>query len=281
MSDTVRAQLGAASARLAQASTSPRLDAELLLAKALEWPRSRLYSRPDEPLSLAAQQRFLELLSARAGGQPIAYLLGNQEFWSLELELGGDCLVPRPETEGLVEFALRRDEPALEVLDLGAGSGAIAIAIAHERPRWRVCAVERSSAALRWAKRNGQRHQVDVEWRQGDWFAAVPQRRFDLIVSNPPYLAANDPHLPQLQHEPRQALVAGPDGLEDLLHIIEHAPAHLRGPGLLALEHGMEQGEAVRLALHQRGFDSIQTEKDLAGLERISHGRWPVEATPG
>lgn len=273
MPESIRSQLGLATERLRTVSDSPRLDAELLLARSLEWPRSRLYARSEERLSDPARQRFLELLAARECGQPVAYLLGTQEFWSLDLELGQNCLVPRPETEGLVELALAESGDALSVLDLGTGSGAIAIAIAHERPHWRVSAVDMSTSALQWAQRNGERHGVTVRWLQGSWFEPVAGECFDTILSNPPYLAADDPHLARLQHEPVQALVSGPTGLEALDHIIKMAPEHLLPDGLLALEHGLEQGPAVRDLLQSAGLTAVVTHRDLAGHERISFGR--------
>ncbi len=276
MPDSIRQLLGDARTHLRAVSTSPRLDAELLLAHVLNWPRSRLYARPEDHLPATERQRFRDLLAARAQGRPMAYLLGQQEFWSLPLELGEDCLVPRPETEMLVEFALALPDNTLEVLDLGSGSGAIAIAVKHERPLWQVCAVERDAKALTWARRNAQTHACAIEWRHGDWFAPLDGRRFDLILSNPPYIAATDPHLQALRFEPQQALIAGADGLDDLRKIIAAAPAHLKPAGHLALEHGMDQGAAVRQLLQDAGFVEVHSRADLAGLERISCGRKPA-----
>lgn len=275
MTDTVRHSLQDAAKRLATVSSSPRLDAELLLAHSLEWPRSRLYSQAQRALSPEARAQFLELLAARASGRPVAYLLGRQEFWSLDFELGDDCLVPRPETESLVELALAEPDGPRRVLDLGTGSGVIAIAIKRERPDWEVSAVDCSPGALRWARHNAARHDADVTFLEGRWFEPVSGRRFDLILANPPYIALGDPHLEALRHEPTQALVAGADGLADIRHICEQASAYLSPGGMLALEHGMDQAAAVRELLQAAGLRDIASERDLAGHERISHGRRP------
>ncbi len=275
MTDTVRHSLQDAAKRLATVSSSPRLDAELLLAHSLEWPRSRLYSQAQRALSPEARAQFLELLAARASGRPVAYLLGRQEFWSLDFELGDDCLVPRPETESLVELALAEPDGPRRVLDLGTGSGVIAIAIKRERPDWEVSAVDCSPGALRWARHNAARHDADVTFLEGRWFEPVSGRRFDLILANPPYIAHGDPHLEALRHEPTQALVAGADGLADIRHICEQASAYLSPGGMLALEHGMDQAAAVRELLQAAGLRDIASERDLAGHERISHGRRP------
>lgn len=275
MTDTVRHSLQDAAKRLATVSSSPRLDAELLLAHSLEWPRSRLYSQAQRALSPEARAQFLELLAARASGRPVAYLLGRQEFWSLDFELGDDCLVPRPETESLVELALAEPDGPRRVLDLGTGSGVIAIAIKRERPDWEVSAVDCSPGALRWARHNAARHDADVTFLEGRWFEPVSGRRFDLILANPPYIALGDPHLEALRHEPTQALVAGADGLADIRHICEQASAYLNPGGMLALEHGMDQAAAVRELLQAAGLRDIASERDLAGHERISHGRRP------
>lgn len=274
MPESIKQQLQQASQRLQEVSTSPKLDAELLLAHALDWPRSRLYARSDEALSGPAQQQFLTLLAQREAGRPLAYVTGRQEFWSLAFEVGDGCLVPRPETEGLVELALAQPLGQAEVLDLGTGSGCIAIALKHERPHWRVCAVDRSETALHWARRNAERLDCAVEFLHGRWFEPLGDRQFDLILSNPPYVAEQDPHLADLGHEPISALTAGPDGLDDLREIIRATPPHLRAGGLLALEHGYDQAPAVRQLLAQAGFTDVASDADLAGIERISHGRW-------
>ncbi len=271
------ATLARAAARLAAASDSPRLDAELLLAHVLGIERGRLAARDDLPPAAAEVARFEALVTRRAAGEPVAYLLGRREFWTLTLEVGPGVLVPRPETELVVEIALAAlaGRPAPAVLDLGAGCGTIGLAIARERPDARVDLVEASAAALAIAERNRARLGLDnARLLGGDWFAAVAGRRYDLVASNPPYLAADDPHLagPALGHEPRAALVAGPGGLEALAVIAAAAPAHLIAGGLLVLEHGTTQGAAVRALLAEAGFDAVTTCRDLAGHERATAG---------
>lgn len=263
-----------ASLALAEVSGSAQLDAELLLAHALDWPRSRLFARSDETLTPTAAQTFAGLLQRRLNGEPIAYILGQQEFWSLPLQVNAACLIPRPETEGLVTLALTDSRPQRRLLDLGTGSGAIALAIKSERAQWQLVAVERSAAALQVAQDNGARLGLAVDWRGGDWFEPVAGERFDWIISNPPYIRQHDPHLPALAHEPQTALVAGADGLAALRHIIATAPAHLNPGGHLAVEHGFDQRVAVGELLRSAGFDDIGCEADLAGHARISHGRW-------
>lgn len=270
----VDAALRAGTARLMDCSDSPELDAQLLLAKTLDWPRSRLFAYPEVLLTAAQQQHFEQLLKQRQAGQPVAYLLGEQEFWSLPLSVSDAVLVPRADTEELVAWALNAAGAQAQVLDLGTGSGAIAIALAHERPQWTLCASDRSAAALQLAAANARRHGLQIEWAEGSWLQPWQGRRFDLILSNPPYLAADDPHLPALRHEPASALVAGDDGLADLRQIIREAPAHLHDGGALALEHGLDQGAAVRALLQAAGFKQVATQHDLAGHERVSHGRW-------
>jgi release factor glutamine methyltransferase len=273
--------IGAALARatrlLAPASASPRLDAELLLAHVLGIERGRLAARDAQPLAAGDAAAFEALVTRRATGEPVAYLVGQREFWTLTLEVGPGVLVPRPETELLVEIALEAlaGRPAPAVLDLGAGSGAIGLAIAAERPDAGVDLVEASAAALAIAERNRARLGLgNARLLAGDWFAAVPGRRYHLVVSNPPYLAADDPHLGSaaLGHEPRGALVAGPVGLEALAAIAAAAPAHLVPGGQLALEHGTNQGAAVRALLADAGFAAVATRRDLAGHERATAG---------
>lgn len=256
-------------------SESPRLDAEVLLAKILGLSRSALIARGTEPVDSNDERAYAELVGRRAGGVPIAYLTGKREFWSLPFEVSPAVLVPRPETELLVEHALAllpRDE-VCSVLDLGSGSGAIALSLAHERPRWLVTGVDASPAALEIAARNAQNLKLPhVQWRLSSWFDALPGERFDLIVANPPYIAAADPALRTLRAEPAAALIAGPTGLEALTAIIAQAPQHLYARGWLALEHGMTQAQAVVERLQQQGFDSIRTYSDFSGKSRITLG---------
>lgn len=258
------------------ASASPRLDAELLLAHAIGCDRSALRAFPERSAEPAATAKFESLLTRRAAGEPVAYLLGRREFWSLELRISPAVLVPRPETETLVEQALARGgaEPR-SALDLGTGSGAIALALKRERPGWRVTAVERSAPALAIARDNGTRLGLEVEWLAGDWFGPVAGRRFDLIVSNPPYIAAGDPHLAALAYEPASALVSGHDGLDSLRAIVARAPAFLAPGGSVLVEHGADQGEAVRGLLAQAGFSGIETATDGAGRPRVGMGTMP------
>jgi release factor glutamine methyltransferase len=256
-------------------SESPRLDAELLLATILGLPRSALSARGDDPVATNHESAYAELIRSRARGVPIAYLTGSREFWSLPLKVSPDVLVPRPETEILVEHALNllpRDE-VCSVLDLGTGSGAIALSLAHERPRWVITGVDISPAALEVAAHNAQTLKLPhVQWRVGHWFNPVPGERFHLIVANPPYIAANDPALTALCAEPATALIAGPSGLEALRDIIAQAPGHLHARAWLALEHGITQGQDVAQLLQQHGFDSIRTYSDFSGRPRVTLG---------
>jgi release factor glutamine methyltransferase len=254
-----------------------RRDAEILLAHAWQRTRTRLLVEPGEPVPEAVQERVEALVTRRAAGEPVAYLLGRREFWGLSLEVGPAVLVPRPETELLVERALANLTAVnVRIGDLGTGSGAIAIALAHERPRWRVCATDVSADALVIARRNGDALvNGRVEWLQGDWYAPLCGRRFDALVSNPPYIAADDPALggDGLRHEPRGALTPGGDGLQALSTIVQGAPEHLLPGGWLALEHGAGQGDAVRRLLVARGFTSVTSHRDLAGHERVTEGK--------
>lgn len=259
-------------------SESARLDAELLLCHVLRVNRSWLYARPDKSLEPAQQDRFDELVARRAGGEPIAHILGEREFWSLTLQVTPDTLIPRPDTELLVEQALRLlpEDAAVKVADLGTGSGAIALAIARERPRCRVVATDLSAAALAVAQANATRNQIaNVEFRHGRWSEALGSERFDLIVSNPPYIAEDDPHLAQgdVRFEPRSALVSGRDGLDDIRQIAREVRACLQNDGWLLLEHGFEQGGKVRAILQGNGYEQVTTWCDLARHERVTGGR--------
>ena len=261
-----------------QDSDTPALDAELLLAHVLGKPRSYLRTWPEREVSEQQLERFRVLLERRRLGEPVAYLLGSQGFWTLDLQVSTDTLIPRPDTERLVEVALELGPsgPA-RVLDLGTGTGAIALALAAERSQWQLTAVDRMSGAVALAEAN-RRHlnQGNARFLVSDWFDAVAGEYFDLIVSNPPYIAADDPHLQQggVRFEPASALVSGADGLDDIRHIIDSAPAHLTAKGWLLLEHGWQQAEAVRQLLEQRGFSDVQSWRDLGGQQRVSGGRW-------
>ena len=277
---TLRQLLVDAAGQLAEVSESPRLDAEVLLAAALGRPRSHLHAWPERMLEPEQADLFSAWLDRRRAGEPVAYLLGRREFWSLELDVTPDTLIPRPETELLVELALER-LPAhrpVKVADLGTGSGAIALALAVERPQARIVATDQSSAALAVARRNAQRLNIThVEFRQGDWCAPLAGERFELIVANPPYVAATDCRWQagKLRFEPPAALISGEEGLDALQIIIAAAPDCLRSSGWLLLEHGYDQGEAVPALLRERGFVQVSDYQDAAGLSRSSCGRWP------
>jgi release factor glutamine methyltransferase len=272
--ETLADALRAAVARLTN-SDSPQLDAELLLAHALGRGRGHLRAHPEAVLGASQAHRYAELVEARRRGEPIAYLTGEREFWSLPLKVTPATLIPRPETELLVEqaLALIPADADWQVLDLGTGSGAIALAIAKERPRCRITAVDISSQALSVARDNAHRlHTSNVEFLLGDWFSTIAARRFQMIVSNPPYVSAADPHLQEgdLRFEPTQALSSGEDGLQDIRRIVSEAPRHLLEGGYLLLEHGHGQGAAVRGLLQTAGLAGAHSVLDLAGHERVS-----------
>jgi release factor glutamine methyltransferase len=260
-------------------SDSPRLDAELLLARVLDRDRSWLHAWPDTEVDADRQQAFAALLARRAAGEPVAHLLGERGFWSLQLKITPDTLIPRPETELLVEQALARlpTDARARIADLGTGSGAIALALATERPACTVVATDRSAAALAVARDNAARLGLqNVEFRQGDWLAALAHEApFDLIVSNPPYIKETDPHLAQgdVRFEPRRALAAGPEGLDDITRIIKDALSRLEPGGWLLLEHGYDQAEAVTRLLRDAGYEAVEDYRDLAGQPRLAAGR--------
>ncbi len=254
--------------------------AEHLLSHVLGRDRAWLFAHARDPLGADEIARFEALLERRIAGEPVAYLTGRRGFWTLDLAVGPDTLIPRPETELLVELALARlpEDRDADVVDLGTGSGAIALAIASERPRARVIATDASPGALAMAGRNAREHGIgNVRFASGDWWEPLADRRFDLVASNPPYIADADPHLRQgdLRHEPMSALVSGADGLDAIRIIVEGAPRHLRAGGWLLLEHGWDQGAAIRDLLVRAGFDDVATERDLEARDRVTRGRWP------
>ena len=253
-------------------------DAALLLAHALGKPLGWLYAHADDPLDDTTRAHFAQLVARRERGEPVAYLTGRRGFWSLELEVGDAVLIPRAETERLVELALARIPEAMptRIADLGTGSGAIALALAHERPAAAIVATDASIAALDMARANATRLQLgNVEFRHGDWFVPLQGERFDLIASNPPYIAADDPHLAQgdLRFEPASALSSGSDGLDAIRIIAGTAPTYLHRGGWLLLEHGWEQGAAVRGLLQAAGLVEVATHRDLESRDRITLGR--------
>ena len=292
------------------------LDWELLWCEVLQQSRAWLLAHCEYAPTSEQWQAFQGSWQRRLAGEPLAYILGRKEFWSLELRVDENVLIPRPESELLVELCLRLlpDEDGIKVIDLGCGSGAIALALASERPRWQITATDISPAALAVARANGRRLGLEVRWLEGDWLRGFGEgcgdrdgvwdgryEKYDAIVANPPYLAADDPHLPRLGYEPRGALVAGvaggvgldggmgvegiamaggvaggmgEEGMGDLRAIIYQSRDYLVAGGLLALEHGCGQGAAVRGELGRRGYGGVRSERDWAGLERVSWGWW-------
>jgi release factor glutamine methyltransferase len=263
---------------LSDCTESPRLDAELLLCEVLHCDRSYLYAHPETSLAEDQLASYRALTARRQAGEPIAYIRGFKDFWSLRLHITADVLIPRPETELLVELALIAYplNQTIKVADLGTGSGAIALAIATERPSWEIYATDASATALRVAQENARRvHAYNVIFTAGDWFQPLADQTFDLILSNPPYVEEDNPRTREsLSVEPRCALMSGNGGMDDLKRIIEHARDYLRPRGWLILEHGFEQGTAVRQRLKRRGYTDVATHTDLAGLERATSSRW-------
>ena len=276
-SQTISDALHTATVMLERSSSSPRLDAELLLEHVTGLTRTSFRASPERELPTAAGWSFQQLVKRRMQGEPIAYIRGHQEFWSLLFEVNSDVLIPRPETELLVERALEHiGDQSARVADLGTGSGAVALSIAHERPCIVMHATDVSPRALDVAARNAARLNIrNVKFAQADWFAELADAQFDLIVSNPPYIAENDPDLqPQVRkHEPIGALIAGRTGLEAIEHIIATAGRHLVSGGWLALEHGWKQAPAVRNLLVRHGFTHVRSHADLSGHERVSEAR--------
>ncbi len=257
-----------------------RLEAELLLAHALDRPRSWFYAHAGDILEPRDARLFEGLLRRRDRGEPVAQITGHRGFWSLDLLVTADTLIPRPETELLVELAIERlprSEPR-RVADLGTGTGAVALAIAIERPLADVTGLDASEAALQIARENAVRAGLAVRLLASDWFAAVAGETFDLIACNPPYIADDDPHLQQgdLRFEPRTALASGPDGLDAIRVIVHDAPGFLIPGGWLLLEHGYDQGAAVRALMHDTGLQSVSTERDLEQRDRVTLGRRPA-----
>lgn len=263
----------------AQAQGLARIDAQLLLLHVLARPdagRAWLLAHDTDPLPAEAHTRFAALCQRRLASEPVAYLTGRKEFYGLPLQVDARVLDPRPDTETLVDWALMLalPQPAPRIVDLGTGSGAIALALQHQCPQAQVLAVDSSEGALAVARANAERLGLPVQFAQGNWLAGLKHGPFDLIVSNPPYIAADDPHLAALTHEPLQALASGADGLQDIHVIAEQAPAHLVPGGWLLLEHGHDQSAAVQQILAERGFTDVQSRDDLSGIARCTGGRW-------
>ena len=265
-------------------SDTARLDVAVLLAHALERDKTYLYTWPDRELTAAQQQVFESLLAQRQKGVPIAYLVGEKEFWSLPIKVSSDTLIPRPDTELLVQLGLElfdSDSPRT-IADLGTGTGAIALALAHERSRWQVLGADISPQIVALAEQNRVAFQLmNLRFVVSDWCSALPKQAFDLILGNPPYIAADDPHLlcGDVRFEPKTALVSEEDGLHDIKCIATQAKDHLKLQGFLLLEHGCQQAQAVREILSAAGYSNMKTFQDLAGLDRATQCQWRGEET--
>lgn len=275
----LRGLIAAAAQRLGGGDEA-RFEAELLLAHVLARPRAWLFAHAESVPDAQQRAQFTRIVDARAQGEPIAYLTGHREFWSMDLAVTPDVLIPRADTELLVELALAciPAHAPCDVVDLGTGSGAIALAIARERPQARIVATDTSEAALAVARGNAQRLGIgNVEFAAGDWFAPLARRRFDVVVSNPPYIEAADAHLGlgDLRYEPPGALISGTDGLDALRVLAAGASTHLLPGGCLLLEHGFDQGEAVRALLDAGGLIDVRSDHDVAGHERVTSARMP------
>ena len=266
-----------AALRDARARGVASLDAQLLLAHVTGLSRTALIAHGERLLSAAEHARWATALERRRQGEPLAYLVGTKEFCGLLLEVGPAVLVPRPDTELLVDWASELvgapGQAACDLLDLGTGSGAVALAIKHRHPQTQVTATDVSLQALAVARANGRRLGLAVTWAEGSWWQPLGEQRFDVVLSNPPYVAEGDPHLAALRHEPEIALSAGIDGLACIRAIVRDASAHLHGRGGLLLEHGFDQAAAVRELLHEAGLFDVETRSDLAGQPRASGGR--------
>ncbi len=282
-SDSIEQLLSKAALTLsASGSESPQLDAAVLLCHALDKPRSYLFTWPERIISDEEFAAFSQLLARRIDGEPVAYITGEREFWSLPLLVAPSTLIPRPDTERLVELALEKaqliDGP---ILDLGTGTGAIALALASELPQRKIVGVDLQPDAVELAKRNAERLAIpNCDFYQSSWFDSLGSgTKFAVIVSNPPYIDKNDPHLSQgdVRFEPKTALIAPKNGLADICHISEHAREYLSDGGWLLFEHGFEQGQAVRDCLSELGYNCVETAQDYAGLERVTMGRYKAK----
>ena len=277
--DNVKDLLVDAERRLQTIETA-RLDAEILLASSMHTDRASLYSYPEREVSEDIVKNFQQLLEKRMDDYPIAYLTGGKEFWSLQLKVVQHTLIPRPETECLVETALELIpvDRHCDILDLGTGSGAIALAIAKERPKANLCALDVSCEAIAIAKENAKVHQLEnTEFIQSDWFSSLGKRQFDYIVSNPPYVEHDDHGFieGEIRHEPRKALDGGQQGIQSISQIISQAPSFLRSGAWILIEHGYKQAEIIRQLFISKNYDDINCRQDYAGLDRLSFARWP------
>lgn len=276
--ETTIAELLSRASKLVSGSDTPRLDVEVLLCHVVQQSRSYIYTWPERVVEPDLMRRFEDLLERRMLGEPVAYLVGTKDFWSLSLHVNASTLIPRPETELLVETTLELiDRPEARVLDLGTGTGAIALALASERARWQILAVDIIAEAVELAKKNC--HDLglaNVSIAQGDWFEHLTDQRFDAIVSNPPYIEPNDPHLREgdVRFEPVSALIAERNGLAEIEIIVTNAGQHLIRGGWLIVEHGYQQGHQIRTLLDSSGFSQVATRTDTAARERVSLGCW-------
>lgn len=276
----IRSALEQALHQLNKLNSESRLEAEILLCHLLHKNRAYLFAHPDEVLNQNLLDSYQQLITRRKEGVPIAYLTGTREFWSLSLKVSPHTLIPRHETERLMELALELvpNNPNTHILDLGTGSGAIALSLAKERPNWNIIACDYSEDALEIAKENAQNLGItNVSFYHSDWFNTLPDRRYQAIISNPPYIAEQDPHLKlgDLRYEPLNALASGQDGLADLQYIINHSYNYLMPNGLLLLEHGYDQKIALRAILNKLGYKNIQCWQDIQGHDRVSGGWHP------
>lgn len=286
MADTIKDQIAWAVNQLKEESLvfqsdTPRRDAEILLAYVLDVPLAYLKTWPEKKPDIDQREKFHSLVRKRQAGHPVAYLMGEWEFWSLPVKVTSDTLIPRPETECLVELALEKvSEKKAVVADLGTGSGVIALALAFENPEWSIWACDNSQRALDIAKTNARRLKLkNINFFSSDWFSGFPDKAFDLIVSNPPYIDEADKELENsvIEWEPHQALIAAENGLSDLKKIIVQAGGFLKTGGWLILEHGFQQGEAVARLLEENAYKNISTVMDLEGRDRVSCGQWMSE----
>lgn len=287
MSNITVAQCLQLAPELESISDSARLDIEIILCHILQKKRTWLFTWPDKVLNEEQQQRFANFFQRRKNGEPVAHIIGQREFWSLPLTVNNSTLIPRPDTELLVEtvlelFAQDKSDTVRQCLDLGTGTGAIVLALASEKPHWQLLGVDKSTDAVALAEQNrAQLNFNHVKVLQSDWFAHIESQQFDMIVSNPPYIDPQDPHLEQgdVRFEPRSALIADNHGLADIELIIREGWNYLRNDGWLLLEHGYDQGAAVRDLLSARGFVAVETRRDLGGNERVSLGKKLQEPT--
>lgn len=281
---SIEQTLKSAQSQLIQAGLveSPQIDAELLLCNTLQVNRAYLFTWPEKPLSSKQSLAFQTDLQKRLGGHPIAHIIGHREFWGLDLIVSKDTLIPRPDTETLIEAVLSLNcfsDPNRDcsIVDLGTGSGAIALALKSELPHCDISALDQSLPALEIAKQNAQNNQLEIQFLHSNWFSAVEQQQFNCIVSNPPYIEDNDPHLQQgdVRFEPLSALTSGSDGLNDIRLIIDQAWLHLYKQGWLVIEHGYNQAQSINQLFEKAGYQNLQLHKDLAGNPRISLGQKP------